>query len=180
MAPARARSFEFSVNPGRGGAWQVYLRLPGGGPGRYRDIPFGKHCLRFNAPWFSPFPRPDRSEQRRNFTKTAENDAIDIGWCEGQFRDGGPYLAELWAQDQVTSATLFCSRRNLERLTDDTAANILEQEGLVKFRTRYCSVAPWTDAAGNEMWSVNLVVGDEDHSYLTDTFAFHPYLPAIH
>ena len=176
----RLPGFELSITPGKGGAWQLYVGLPGGGPGRYRDVPIGKHRVTFNARWFSPFPRPDRSDQHRNFTKTADNDAIDIGWCEGQLKDGRPYSAELWAQDQSTCVVVFFSRRNLDGLTDETAANILESDGLVTFRKRLCSVAPWTDAAGNEMWSVNLVVGDEDESYLADTFAFQPYLPAIH
>jgi hypothetical protein len=171
---------ELSINPGKGGAWQLYLGLPGGGPGRYRDVPIGKHRLTLSAPWFSSFPRPDRSNQHRNFTKTADNDALDIGWCEGQLKDGRPYFAELWAQDQITSVVVFFSRRNLEGLTDETAANILEQEGLVTFKKRYCSVSPWSDSAGNEMWSVNLVVGDDNETYLADAFGFHPYLPPIH
>ena len=179
MAITRTRSFELSVNPGKGGAWQIYLAFPGGGPGRYRDIRLGNHRLTLNGPWFSTYPRPDRSEQHRNFSKTAENDAIDIGWCDGKLRDGRPYLAELWAQDQVSCVTLFFSRTNLEGLTDETAANILEREGLVRFKTRYCGVAPWTDAAGNGMWSLNLRVGDANGSYLLDSFSFHPYIPAI-
>lgn len=179
VATARSRIFELSINPGLKGAWQLYISLPGGGPGRYRDIPLGKHALTLNAPWFSPYHYPDRSDQHRNFAKTEENDALDIGWCEGQLRDGRPYVAELWAQDQVTSVVMFFSRRNLEGLTDETAANILEREGLVSFRRRYCGLRPWTDASGNAMWSVNLLVGDSDETFLTDKFAFQPYRPAI-
>ena len=180
MATARSRSFELSITPGKGGAWQLHISLPGSGPGRYRDIRLGKHLVTLNAPWFSPYPRPDRSDQQRNFTKTEEKDWLDLGWCEGQLADGRPYVAELWAWDQVTSVVVFFSRRNLEGLTDETAANILEREGLVTFRKRYCGVKPWTDASGNALWSVNLVVGDSDETYLTDTFAFHAYRPAIH
>jgi hypothetical protein len=173
----RLRGFEMSVNPGRGGAWQVHLGLPGGGPGRYRDIRVGKHCLTLNGPWFAPCPRPDRSGIQRNFAKTADNDVLDIGWAEGKLPDGRPYFAELWARDQVTSVTVFFSRTNLERLTDDSTASLLEQYRLVKFRKRHCGVTPWTDSAGNKMWSVNLVVGDADKTYLTDRFRFFPYRP---
>jgi hypothetical protein len=144
------------------------------------DPSLGKHRVTLNTRWFPAFPRPDRSDQHRTFTKTADNDILDIGWCEGRLKDGRPYFAELWAQDQITCVVVFFSRRNLEGLTDETAANILEQEGLVQFKKRYCSVSPWSDAAGNQMWSVNLVVGDDNETYLKDTFKFLAYLPPIH
>jgi len=34
------------------------------------------------------YPKPDRSDQTPNFVKSAENDAIDIGWNEGNLSDG--------------------------------------------------------------------------------------------
>ena len=181
MATARSRSFDLSITPGKGGAWQLFIGLPGGGPGRYHDVRIGKHVVTLNARWFSlKYPRPNRSNQRRNFTKTAENDALDIGWCEGHLQDGRPYFAEVWAQDQVTNVVVFFSRLNLEGLTDDAAADLLEHEGLVTFKKRYCSVSPWSDASGNKLWSVNLVVGDDEETFLEDAFKFLPYLPPIH
>ena len=58
----------------------------------------------------SKFPKVDRSNFTPNFTKSPENDAVDIGWSEGNLSDGRPYRLECWAQDQITNITIFVSR----------------------------------------------------------------------
>jgi len=122
------------------------------------------------------FPKPDRSNQRRNFTKTADNDAVDVGYCEGQLSDGRPFVAELWAQDQVTALVIFFSRQDLD-LTDSSAADLIEREGLARLGPErgFCSVREWTDPSGAGMWSVNFVVGDDESTYVHDALTFRPY-----
>lgn len=133
--------------------------------------------------WTSPsdqesstrYPKPDRSNQVRSKTKD-DNGVLDIGWAEGTLRDGRPYLAELWAQDQITSMTVFISTQGIPSLDDADSARLLEDNGLVKFGSqRYCSARSWDDASGEPMWSINLVVGDEDNTFVTDSIPFFPY-----
>lgn len=120
--------------------------------------------------------RIDRSKQIPNRTKTAENDVIDIGVSEGHLRDGRPYRAELWAQDQVTSITFFIPRTNGEILDDAATVRLLEDEGLVTFGPkRYCGARPFEDDAGQPVWSINMVVGDDEETFLSDSFRFAPY-----
>lgn len=98
------------------------------------------------------YAKPDRSKQVRNFTKTTDNDAIDIGHCEGTLSDGRPYAAELWAQDQVTALTIFFSRDGLD-LDDESGAELVEREGFARLGPKrgYCAVRPFVDDGGNAM-----------------------------
>lgn len=103
---------------------------------------------------------------------------LDVGQCEGTLSDGRPYAAELWAQDQATFLTMFFPRAEGEGLNDDSAADLIEREGLAKLgrKRAYCAIKPFDDDAGNPVWSLNLVVGDDDETYVVeDQFKFHPY-----
>lgn len=123
------------------------------------------------------YPRPDRSGFTPNLHKTAENPALDIGWAEGKLKDGRPYRAECWAEDGMTSVALFLSTIGLESSTDADFAALLETEGLVQFtgERRYVAAAPFTDSSGNEMWSVNVVVGDDEETFVIDQLQLRKY-----
>ena len=123
------------------------------------------------------YPKPDRSDQIRNFQKTEENEALDIGWAEGTFSDGRPYLLECWCEDQVTSITVFFSRIGLEGLDDAGAKALLERENIAHFLSEEDGVTalPCRDASGNEMWSANIVVGDDEETFITGGPALHKY-----
>ncbi len=66
--------------------------------------------------------------------------------------------------------TYFFSTRGLETYVNEQFASLLEAEGLIRFldERHRISAMPVTDAAGNDMWSVNVVVGDEDATYVSD------------
>jgi len=124
------------------------------------------------------YPKPDRSNHIPNFIKAAENDTIDIGWDEGVLSDGRPFRAELWAQDQITSLTIFTSRKGIETKSDNEIADIIEKEGILSFLTdrRYVAAKPYTDASNNDMWSINIVVGDDENTFLDlDNLKIHKY-----
>lgn len=123
------------------------------------------------------YPRPDRSTFKPNFHKSDENPALDIGWAEGTLKDGRPYRAECWAEDGVTSLTLFFSTIGCESFTDADFAELLEAEGLMQFtgERRYVAAAPLTDSSGNEMWSVNVVVGDDEETFVIDQLQLRAY-----
>ena len=124
------------------------------------------------------YPTPDRSDFTPNRRKTADNDTVDIGWAEGVLSDGRPYRLECWAQDQVTHLQMFFSRRGLEHLDRAGIQDLLEREHLVRFASldkRYASGKPWRDPKGQDIWSIAVVVGDEDETYLSESPALTPY-----
>lgn len=124
------------------------------------------------------FPKPDRSDFIPNFTKTLENDVIDIGWAEGVVAHGAPFRMECWAQDQLTCLTIFCSSIGIEGMTKEQLANWIEAEGLVRYlkpETYHgASGKRITDPAGNRLWSINLVVGNEEDT-LVESLPLQPY-----
>jgi hypothetical protein len=125
------------------------------------------------------YPPPDRSDQKIKRVKD-EDDVIDIGWCEGVTSDGRPFRAEMWAQTGVSMLTVFFSRIGLEGLDEEALKQLLIKERIVSFRDeapQHFVALPMTDDAGNDMWSANVVVGDEDGTFLADSvpvFA-HPH-----
>jgi hypothetical protein len=121
---------------------------------------------------------PDRSGYEPNFSKTVENDKLDIGWNEGVMSDGRPYRMEAWAWDQTTSLTFFTSMDGLPDRSKEDWATLLETERLVQFgnngrRTAYA--VPITDSGNQAMWSINVMVGAEDELYVEDSIAILPY-----
>jgi len=123
------------------------------------------------------YPKPDRNNYVPNFTKSPENDVIDIGWDEGVLSDGPPFPKECWAQDQVTACTFFFSTQGIEHMTDERCADLLVRERLVTFLApkRYVVARPLIDAAGHELWSVNVVMGDEESNFASDERQLRPY-----
>lgn len=112
-----------------------------------------------------------------NFTKTAENDVLDVGWYEGTFSDGRPFRTECWCQDQVTMITFFFSTIDLENASQGEIAGLLVSENLVRFNSdkRYLAARRFVDPSGNEMWSINIVVGDGETVFLEDRVLFKAY-----
>ncbi len=123
------------------------------------------------------YPKPDRSEQALNFDKSGENDAIDLGWSEGLLSDGRPYRAECWAENQITMLTFFFSTTGMENYSDAMFIEWLGKEGLIQFviDDPHISAMPITDAAGNDMWSINVVIGTEDGLQAKDSVNLRAY-----
>ena len=115
------------------------------------------------------YPRPDRSGFKTHFEHTPDNGVLDIGWQEGIFSDGRPYRAEYWVEDHVSVLTFFLSTRGLENYSNEDFVRLLEREVSLKFKSSqqtYLDAAKFVDPSGNEMWTVNLVVGDEDETFI--------------
>lgn len=123
------------------------------------------------------YPKPDRSNIIPNFVKTPEDDTVDLGWAEGVLSDGRPFRAECWAQDQITMLTLFFSVKDLETHTDQMLKDMLVKEGLIEFVTDngFLRAMTITDVAGNDIWSVNVVIGTEDGLCVRDSVGFMSY-----
>jgi hypothetical protein len=114
------------------------------------------------------FKVPRRAHEP-NFVKSEENDVVDIGWAQGLLSDGRPFVAECWAQDQITAMTFFFDATGLDLSSPDLCETLLEREGLAKFDPgpAYVSAQTMTDEAGTVVWSVNMVVGDADSLFAT-------------
>ncbi len=134
-----------------------------------------KHGLPPIAP--HQYWRPDRSDFTPNRRKSEENDAIDIGWAEGTFRDGRPFRIECWAADQITSLTIFTPTLGMEDASDDDLRDFLVDEGLLVFLAdyRHVSGAKLLDPSNHEMWSINLVIGTEEGVLTECTLELNSY-----
>lgn len=123
-------------------------------------------------------PKPDRSTYKVNRVKTEENDQIDIGWNEGVLSDGRPYRIELWAQDQITSVTVFLSTEGIETYSNQQFVELLEKEHIVWWSpgaTKSAYGLPLEDSSGNPMWSINVVIGADGGPSIADTVPILPY-----
>src|SRR5450755_3729449 len=126
---------------------------------------------------YPKFPIPSRSKQPVRATRD-ESGIVDIGWCDGVLSDGRAFRSEMWAQDQISMLTTFFSSAGIEHLDQDILRDRAETERLITFKAdgpRYCDSSIYEDDAGNKMWSVNVVVGDEDQSYLDGSVPIFPY-----
>ena len=122
--------------------------------------------------------RPDRSNYTPQFRKTVDNDQVDLAWTEGEMSDGRPFRLELWAQDQLTCATVFVPRSGLEHASSDSLLELLESEKILIWRLasdRSASISPYRDAADAELWSINVVIGMDDSPARADTLPLVAY-----
>lgn len=122
------------------------------------------------------YPKPDRSNYQPQFTKTADDPSFDIAWNEDLMSDGRPFRVECWAEDGMTCLTFFFSTKGLETASNAQLAELLEREGLVEFvADRKASALPLSDASGNDMWSVSVVLGIGDESLAVERTKLRPY-----
>ena len=127
------------------------------------------------------FPKPDRSAFSPNLTVKAEDREFDMGWAEGEWKDGRPYRAELWSWKDLTVVTFFFSTAGLEDAGEPELARLLEKEPLVEFPgTRKVYPERVRDSAGNEMWSVSIPIREGNKNLVKLGFLMYPYLPSLH
>jgi hypothetical protein len=124
----------------------------------------------------TPIPKPDRSGLIPNLTAKAIDRELDIGWAEGEWKDGRPYRAELWSWGGLSAVTFFLSTLGLEDAREPELAGRLEENSLVEFLTDPI-VYPEKilDSAGNEMWSVTIPIREGNESMVKLGFRLNPY-----
>jgi hypothetical protein len=74
------------------------------------------------------------------------------------------------------------STKGIEHLTKPEFVELLGREGLVAFMSskRYVQAEKFVDESGNEMWSVNVVVGDSDDTFVNEAvLPLRPYARAV-
>ena len=119
------------------------------------------------------FPKPDRSGLKPNSGKD-----IDLAWGEGSLSNGRPFRMECWAAYQCTFLTFFMSTSGLEEATNQDLKQLMISEQIAVFHDEEfnssgyggCNVEAKkeVDDSGNEMWSITVIVGDEDGTYASN------------
>lgn len=123
------------------------------------------------------YPRPNRANHKPSVDLNPNRDYQDIGWSDGVLSDGRPFRVEYWCWENVSILTYFMSTHGIENATDDYFRELLVDEGLLTFlEARPTLRAKKTkDASGNEMWSVNVAVGDHDELFIKETLYINRY-----
>jgi hypothetical protein len=114
---------------------------------------------------------------RPNFSKTEENEALDLSWQEGVLKDGRPFWGELWCQDRISMITFFFSTAGLENASKEDIESLLTSENLIQFKSnrRDVRAVKVMDPSANEMWSVNVLVGNDDDTFVEGGRPLSPY-----
>jgi hypothetical protein len=108
-------------------------------------------------------PKPDRS----NRVKRSSNESFDVGWNEGLLSDGRPFRSEYWVERGISKLTIFLPVQGIEGMSAGELTALLEREGVLEFAPgaeREVSAERMTDAAGNEVWALQVVVGADDNN----------------
>lgn len=121
------------------------------------------------------YPVPNRSKYRPR--KENEDGFLDIGWQLGRLSDRRVYRAEFWCEDGVSVLTFFMSTIGIENKSDEFFENYLSKENLVEFYSekKFIGLAKMIDDLGREMWSINVIVGDDEELFASSELALNPY-----
>ena len=108
---------------------------------------------------------PDRDDGENAYDDPEHN----IGWNVGMLEGNRPWFLECWATCGITLLTYFIPTAGIETCSRDDLIALLEGAKLFRIldpqnprtETRKCE-----DSHGNEFFSVNIVVGDEEGTYV--------------
>ncbi|OPY75558.1 MAG: hypothetical protein A4E63_00295 [Syntrophorhabdus sp. PtaU1.Bin050] len=122
------------------------------------------------------YPRPNRANHKPNLDLSPDKEYQDIGWSGGKLSDGRPFRVEYWCWEGVSVLTYFMSTKGIENATDNYFRELLVDEGLLTFAKQPTLKAKKIkDASGNEMWSINVAVGDYDELFVKETLFIRHY-----
>ena len=111
----------------------------------------------------------------------------DISWAEGTFHDGRPFRIEYWARSYSSFITVYISFLDIENASKQELKDLLIAEDLIEFDDRKylnsgfggginLTAKKFKDASDNEMWSLTIIVGDDDGSYIHTKVPFQKYI----
>ncbi|MGA3174562.1 MAG: hypothetical protein ABSE25_09095 [Syntrophorhabdales bacterium] len=123
------------------------------------------------------YPVPNRANHRLNLEAGPDKEYEDIGWNRGVLSDGRPFRVEYWCCNGLSVLTFFMSTKGIEKATDRYFRELLVDEGILTFLTADSALRAKkiTDASGNEMWSVNVAVGDQEGLLVGETVLLKRY-----
>ena len=108
------------------------------------------------------------------FPKGTDDGDVNIGWDVGILDGKRPYFCEAWASG-FTVLTYFISTKGIEDYTVEQLEDLLKENGIVWYvgERRYkTSLAGFTEGSGNEFFSINIIVGDDDGVYIDGGIIF--------
>jgi hypothetical protein len=103
---------------------------------------------------------------------------INIGWNAGLLEKNRPYFVECWAADQSTYITIFVSTKGIENKSPEEMEQWFQDIGYFRYRgdKHYAAeVRRFGHPDGNEFFSINIVVGEEDEPALIDGAPIKPW-----
>jgi len=123
---------------------------------------------------------PDRSGIPRNFKSTDANPDIDLGWCQVDTPQTGPFTAELWLAEGSTLITFFVLEKPESKFSEAEFLASLADSQLLMMREDgpYVATVGAVDARSRKMYSVNVVVETEGTWIATCNLKFHLYADA--
>ena len=124
------------------------------------------------------YPKIDRSDFIPEWHR-------DAGYGEGTLKDGRPYRAECWFEVNLTCLTCFLPTVGIENYSAEDFKKLVVSEGLISFDDENFLSSGYsgdnveakkvTDASGNEMWSITVIIGDDDGTYADNLFKMKRY-----
>ena len=118
------------------------------------------------------------------FPQRSEYGEVNIGWDAGLIAEKRPYFCECWAEG-YTVLTYFISTKGIEDYTPEQLENLLRESGIIWYKEpgiRHPDVQIFSDNSGQDFFSVNYLVGDDDGSHgsqSTGAGSYEPPLPHI-
>ncbi len=111
-------------------------------------------------------PMVDHAEEV--FPKRSEYGEHNVGWSAGAYDETRPFFAECWAEDGVTVLTVFISAIGMEDASAEELIGRLEEIGWLTCPegSTPCELLRYRDRLGNEFYSLNVCVGDEEKTYI--------------
>lgn len=108
----------------------------------------------------------------QHFEKRNEFGDVNIGWNIGLLEGNRPCFTECWATDGITMLTCFVPTKGIEEKPEEELIAMLAETGIAAMKEdagdRRPTVQRFTDGNGNEFFSVNYPVGDDEGTYLSE------------
>lgn len=105
---------------------------------------------------------------RDNMDFNSSSDVCNIGYYEGELKDGRPYRLEMWSSSGVDCVTIFISNIGLEDKSEVDLVKYIAGEDIIDIVDDRASVNMVTDIEGNTFFGINLVIDEQGNTLLVD------------
>jgi hypothetical protein len=100
--------------------------------------------------------------ERDNIDFSSNSDICNIGYFEGELRDGRPYRLEVWSNHGFDTATIFISNIGLEDKSEVDLVKYISGENIIEIDDDRAEVNEITDINDNVFYSINLILNKQD------------------
>ena len=95
---------------------------------------------------------------RDNAMFTSDIEVCNIGYNEGLIDGERPYRIEIWSTYEVTMATVFMSKKDLEKKSEDDLKEILLDNEIIEIISDNIYVTTIIDDEENEFYNINIPI----------------------